>query len=279
MPLRAYSYAVLVLYCCLQIAATVANAQNSPGPNLPDVPEPQFRSHAVPPPVTPSGPPRVLFSCPGSFPSDLTLLNCSYTSRQRLDQFLTNGVTDQAMVESIFGSIFTQYATHSPGEWPKDWTHYGYRVGTSYLGSVGRAGTEYIVGSIMHDDPRHIKCSDDPRQYNGASANPDKPFACSGGQRVWHALVDSVTVRYSPSRSKTQTAADMTRIDRTRLPALDRLAGVFAAGYVVYPFEPGQSNTFGAISQRAALSFGGTFLGSFYTEFGSSILSKRKKPK
>jgi hypothetical protein len=205
-----------------------------------------------------------------------------------LDQFLTNGVTDQAMLKSVFGSIFTQYVFHSPGEWPKDWTHYGYRVGSSYLGSAGRSGAEFIMGTILHDDPRHIKCSDDPRLFASEHPSPsmlnsDKPFACTNAQRFFHALLDTVTVRHSPARPRISDPDfyagnnPTSRWSYHRLPALDRLVGVYAAAYVVYPWQPGHSNTFGAISQRAGLSFGGTFFGSFFTEYGGVLLHTRKK--
>jgi len=260
----------------------LSQAQQPAKSFLPESPGAQAIAQAVPPPSN-VGNSEIQFNCPGSFPSDLTLLNCRYTGRQRLDQFLTTGVTDEAMAQSIFGSIFTQYATHSPGEWPQDWTHYGYRVGTSYAGSVGRASAELIVGFILHDDPRHIKCSDDPQLF-GARSSSDTPFACTKRQRFFHALLDSITVRPSSPGEIVHLQPGGPQFDEKsfrhsyrRLPALDRLVGVYAAGYAQYPWQPRSANTFGAISQRAALSFGTTFLGSFYTEYGSAIFSKRKK--
>ncbi|MGH9590758.1 MAG: hypothetical protein ACRD25_10195, partial [Terracidiphilus sp.] len=114
------------------------------------------------PPTTPTLPYE--FTCPGSFPSDLTLVDCSYTSRQRLQQFFTTGLTDQAMLLSATGSIFTT-AMRTPGEWPGTWKYYGYRVGTSYAQSVGNNAAQYIVGSVLHEDPRHVRCDDDPLLY------------------------------------------------------------------------------------------------------------------
>ena len=71
-----------------------------------------------------------------------------------------------------------------------------------------------------------------------------------------------------------------TRRVTRRYPAWARLAGVFAGSLSQYPWEPQAENTAGAISQRAAFSFGQTFLGSFVTEYGSSIhFGRSKKPK
>jgi hypothetical protein len=233
----------------------------------------------APPGVTPP----IQFTCSGSFPTDLTVINCKYQQRQRLEQFVTTGLTDQAMVLSVTGSLVSQ-VLHTPGEWPRTWKYYGYRVGSSYTASVGRATAEYLVGTALHDDPRHVKCSDDPRLFY--KEVPDKAFSCTSRQRFVHFLLDSVTVRPSRDGSavdidkeKVLTPQDLDDFKRSyrRLPAIDRLVGVYAGAYSQYPWEPRSANTFGAISQRAALSFGSTFLGSFYTEYSASIFSALKK--
>jgi hypothetical protein len=249
-----------------------------------------FRPQAVPP-----APPSLVvkdyeFTCPGSFPSDLTVVNCRYQVRQRLEQFLTTGITDQAMLESVTGSLFTQLLK-TPGEWPRTWKYYGYRVGASYAQSVGNASAQFIVGAILQDDPRHVSCSSDPLLFHSEST-ADKPFTCSKWHRFGHALLDSVSVRHSNSGTLTpQTQVDLGlalsiedarkkyKSHYHRLPALSRLVGAYAGAYAQYPWEPGHSNKFGAVSQRAALSFAPTFLGSFYTEYGTSIFSRLKRAK
>ena len=215
------------------------------------------------------------FTCPGSFPSDLTVVNCSYSARERLKQFVTTGITDQAMVLSATGSLFTQ-ALKTPGEWPRTWKYYGYRVGASYTQSVGSATAQLIVGAALKDDPRHVPCERDPLFYRVASP-------CTNMRRFTHALLDSITVRKSTAGlSPTVKGEDLqTKLKSTyrRMPAISRLVGVYAGAYAQYPWEPGSANKFGAISQRAALSFAPTFLGSFYTEYGSSLFSLLKKAK
>jgi hypothetical protein len=70
------------------------------------------------------------FIYPGSFPRDLTIVNCEFTLRLRLQQFLSTGITDQTMLLSIMGSPFTQTIATS-GQWPKTSKYYCYRVGAS----------------------------------------------------------------------------------------------------------------------------------------------------
>jgi hypothetical protein len=241
-------------------------------------------AQAVPAGV-PQGP--IQFTCPGSFPTDLTVINCKYLQRQRLEQFVTTGLTDQAMTSSVTGSLVSQ-VLHTPGEWPRTWKYYGYRVGSSYTASVGRATAEYLVGTVMRDDPRHIKCSDDPSLFYKATP----PFTCSASRRFFHFVLDSVTVRLSTEgdpvvRAKNGLQPQKVMLNKEhdpkvkllyrRFPAFDRLVGVYGGAYSQYPWEPRSANTFGAISQRAALSFGSTFLGSFYTEYSGSIAGYLKK--
>jgi hypothetical protein len=248
------------------ISASEAQAQATVAP----------QTVAAPPVASQPRPPETLL-CPGGFPTDLTVLDCRYTRQQRLQQFVTTSVTDQAMLTSIFGSLFTQ-GLGTPNEWPRTWKYYGYRLGASYTSSVGRGTAEYIVGRIAHDDPRHIKCSDDasPLFRRNRLANGD--FSCTNGQRFGHFLLDTVTVRASTKGVAPQDADDPEKLKAItrRYPAWARLAGVFAGALAQYPWEPHAENTFGAISQRAGISFGQTFLGSFFTEYGSSILRPKK---
>jgi hypothetical protein len=250
------------------------------------------------PPSTPTS--DYLFTCPGGFPSDLTVINCRYTNRMRATQFVTTGLTDQAMVLSLTGSLFTS-AIRSPPEWPGTFHYYWLRVGASYSQSVGSAAAQLTIGSAIKDDPRHVTCDRDPLMYARDSSD-FQTFRCTKKQRFWHALVDSVTVRHSrpglwpimgPSgvvaysksnvlslaneADQSATAEDFRR-EYGRMPALDRLVGAYAGAYSQYPWEPGPANKFGAISQRAALSFAPTFLGSFWQEYSSSLISAFKRP-
>jgi len=228
------------------------------------------------------------FTCPGSFPSDLSVVNCRYLSRDRFQQFITTGLTDQAMLESVTGSLFTQWLK-TPGEWPRTWKYYGYRVGASYTQSVGNASAQFIVGAIIHDDPRHVSCDSDPLLFHN---DPTTEKPCSRWHRFGHALFDSITVRNSdPGFLMKQDLSDPLAVSNRkdereqlkkqyhRFPAFSRLAGAYAGAYAQYPWEPGNSNKFGAVSQRAALSFAPTFLGSFYTEYGVSLFSRLKRAK
>jgi hypothetical protein len=81
-----------------------------------------------------------------------------------------------------------------------------------------------------------------------------------GFKRVGHAFLDSITVlRSNPCG------------DGARIPAVDRLVGVWAGAYGGYPWYPRAENTFASASERAATAYGSTLLGSFYTEFSPEI--------
>lgn len=248
-------------------------------------------------PPAPKDPPKPIpqLICPGGFPTDLTVLNCSYTSYDRKLQFITSSVTDQAMLLSLAGPLVTS-AFPSTNSNPITIKYYGLNVGASYSASLARGGAEFFVGSIMHNDPRHINCVNDPRVFYPPKRGGDPAkYLCTPLKRFAHALIDSVTVRESrpgliwlgDDAYKQLTADERLHYDaeyrreaphlRRRWFAFDRLIGVYAGAYAQYPFEPGDSNTFARVSQRAALSFGTTVLGSFYTEYASSLFRHRSK--
>jgi hypothetical protein len=219
---------------------------------------------AAPPPSSGATPATPSLACPGSFPTDFTVLNCRYTTHQRVLQLFTTGITDQAMAQSIFGPIFTQF----PSSPLTSFDDYGYRVGTSYTGSVGRATAEFLVGAVLHTDPRHVSCASDPRMFRRLPAGTGKSgeFRCTNLQRFGHFLIDSVTVRISSSDG-----------NQHRIPAIERAVGIYGGAYAQYPLEPRSQNSFVAITQRSLFSFGTTFFGSFYTEYGTSFLKLRRK--
>ncbi len=220
------------------------------------------------------------FTCPGSFPSDLKVVNCEYTTWQRLHDFVSNGLTDKALLLSMTGSVFTT-AIRTPAEWPGTWKYYGYRVGASYTQSAGNSAAQLIVGGLIHDDPRHVACDHDPLLFGILNAEQILAFHCSPGRRLRHAFLDSVTMRLSyagqlPPENSYKAVATYKHVYR-RLPAISRLVGSYAGAYAQYPWEPRKANTFGAVSQRAALSFAPAFLGSFWTEYSSSLFSYLKR--
>ena len=231
--------------------------------------------------VAPHARPTLVLPCPGQFRSNLVLLNCKYTTQARFDQLITTGFTDEAMLQSLF-SAGVSTALKSPSEWPRTTKYYWYRAGSAYSGAMARASAEFIVGSLLRDDPRHLTCADDDnplfRQFRSASGT----YSCDTVQRIMHALYDSVTVRRSElGRLYERTDLDYTAGDEDkikRLPAFSRLAGVLAGALAQYPWQPQAENSLGAISQRAGLSFLTTFLGSFYNEFGLPIPGLRAKP-
>jgi hypothetical protein len=208
--------------------------------------------------------------CPGEFPTNLTITNCEYTSQQRLQQWFTTSFSDQAMLGAVVYGAGAQIIK-SPGEWGRTWGGYGDRIGVRYTQGAARGTAEFLVGSLMHDDPRHLSYKDDPHTQYG-----NKIDVCQEGQpilvktypmpshlvwrRIGHAFVDSVTVL------KSNTCGIGARI-----PAVDRLVGVAAGAYGGYPWYPGPENSLSNVAKRAGTSYGSTLLGSFYTEFSPEI--------
>lgn len=213
------------------------------------------------------------FVCPGGFPTDLTNYDCSYTKQLRLSQWITTSFTDEAMLQSIASATFFGQTIPSPSEWGRTWNNYGLRIGANYTGATARGTTEFVIGALIKDDPRHIRYIDDPRTHYGT-----KLLGCSTNhldlvtyqppsgslvfRRIGHAFLDSVTVRHSNVCGNGAV-----------LPAVDRLGGIWAAAYASSGWYPSQENTLPNVAQRAGISYGITLGGSFYNEFSQEITS------
>jgi hypothetical protein len=218
--------------------------------------------------------------CPGGFPTDLTMINCEYKESQRIQQWVTTALTDEAILGAVVYGTGAEII-RSPSEWPRTWLGLGDRIGVRYTQAAARGTAEFVVGSLIRDDPRHLSYKDDPHTHYGTK------ISCGSGRvvttyykaplhlgflRVGHAFLDSVTVLKSNPCG-----------DGARSPALDRLVGVWAGAYGGYPWYPRAENTFANAGERAAMAYGSTLLGSFYTEFSpeisvgfSKLLARRK---
>lgn len=207
----------------------------------------------------------VVIVCPGEFPTNLTVKDCTFSQRNRWDSFVINSLSDQAILGSIAGALSSQ-VVKSPAEWPRTWNYYGYRLGASYGGGVARGVVEFSIGSITKSDPRHVRCEEDPLSFKHYGS--DLPEHCTGlkGQlvvRPVHVFTDAFTVRRSKKNG-----------DGFRYPALERLAGIYADAYASNPWQPQVENNFAAVSRRAGSNFLFTFLGCFWNEYGPDITAR-----
>jgi hypothetical protein len=222
-------------------------------------------------------------TCPGGFPTDLTSTNCEYTANQRVEQWVATSITDQSILGALVYGTGAEIL-RSPSEWPRTWRGLGYRIGVRYTQAAARGSAEFVVGSLMRDDPRHLSYKDDPHTHYGVKTSCSTGTIVStsfpalehiGLKRVGHAFLDSISVlRSSPCG------------DGQRIPALDRLVGIWAGAYGGYAWYPRAENTFANAGQRAASAYGSTLVGSFYTEFSpeislglSKLFARRNKSK
>jgi hypothetical protein len=211
-------------------------------------------------------------TCPGGFPTDLTVVNCSYTMSQRRDDFITGSVTDQSILGAVVFGAGAQI-TQSPAEWKRTWDGYGRRVGVRYNQAVAKGAAEFLVGAAFREDPRHVSYRNDPGFVNlqrsrldniangrAVDLDPYEQTAPGVWKRIGHAFYDSVSDRRSDPAGTGR-----------RMPAVSRFVGAFASGYGGYAWYKRPENTFSNAGLRAAQSFGTDIAASFYTEFSPDI--------
>jgi len=219
--------------------------------------------------------------CPGSYPTDLEATDCRYTSSQRALDFVSGSVTDQTVLGAVVFGLGAQ-VIQSPSEWKRTWDGYGRRVGSRYTQALGKGAAQYLVGSMLNDDPRFLAYRNDPgvitRRRSAVSAltargSPDlaqsgaststkslDALSHDGWQRFGHAWYDVITVRRSTIQGNGR-----------RIPAISRFAGEAAGASAGYPWYPRTENTVAKVGQRAAGAFGTAVLSSFYTEYKPEI--------
>jgi hypothetical protein len=221
--------------------------------------------------------------CPGAFPTDLEATDCRYTPGQRALDFVSGSVTDQTVLSAVVFGLGAQII-QSPSEWKRTWDGYGRRVGSRYTQAFGKGAAQYLVGSLVNDDPRFLAYRNDPgvierRQkairafsvrrasdVSGASTAPalsEPDFNAlmhDGWHRFGHAWYDVITVRRSSAQGNGR-----------RIPAISRFTAEAAGAYAGYPWYPAAENTIAQVGQRTAGAFGTAVLSSFYTEYKPEI--------
>jgi hypothetical protein len=205
--------------------------------------------------------------CPGGFPTDLNNISgvdCAYGQGTRTVDFLSGSITDQAVLGAVIFGLGAQII-ESPPEWKRTWEGYGRRVGSRYSQAVGKGAAQYIVGSVLNDDPRPLAYRNEKRvleaRYQAVqSGDTGAALAHDGWKRFGHAWYDVITVRHSDPSG-----------NGGRMPAYSRFTGWAAGAYAGYPWYPAAENTAPKVAERAAGAFGTAALSSFYNEYKPEI--------
>jgi hypothetical protein len=223
-------------------------------------------------------------TCPGDPPGDLGSIDCRFTQRQRLTQFVAGSVSDQAILSAVFFGTYA-HIKNDPKEWDRGLDGFAYRVGSRYAQGVTKGLTTYTFSTILRTDPRNVSYASDRgrigQQHCAASltGTPEEVASktrstCGVAKRIGHAFLDWMTVR--------QSAVDG---NGRRLPNLPLLAGAAASGFVGNAWYPDRMTTPGQALKRGAGSLGTALGSSFYTEFSPEVgrllgaLVKRRSPK
>jgi len=197
--------------------------------------------------------------CPGDPAANLASFDCNFTPALRFEEFIKNGVTDQAIDGALFYGAVAQLRGDPP-EWDKDWRGFGARVGSRYAQNLAKSLTAYAVGALpgIRDDPRHVTYLSDPgRTCPNASGQP-----CSAGigPRTAHVFLDWATVR--------QSARDG---NGRRIPNVGLFAAALVSGFIGNAWYPERLTTRTEVAKRTASSLATALGMSFYTEFGSDL--------
>jgi hypothetical protein len=188
--------------------------------------------------------------CPGDPPGNLASVDCSFTTRRRVVDFVGGSVTDQALLGATFFGGVAQIRDQ-PSQWERNWRGFGQRVGSRYTQNLAKGSTEFLVGLLVRDDPRHVNYASDPLI---------KARRSGAAPRVGHAVLDWITVRRSSRDGKGR-----------RIPHVSLFAGAVVSGTVGNLWYPEPLTTRSQVARRVASSLATALAASFYHEFGSEI--------
>jgi hypothetical protein len=198
-------------------------------------------------------------TCPGDPPANLASYDCNFTKRLRVKEFVSGSVTDGAILSAtFFGAV--AHLQRDPGEWKRDWSGFGYRVGSRYGQGLAKGLAELTFGSIMKADPRDIDYASDPGVHHkdcGAGVQDCQPKVSS---RIGHAFLNWLTVRRSTLDGNGK-----------RMPNIPLFAGAAASGFVGNAWYPAPQATAGQAAIRGSYSLGTALAYSFYNEFSPEI--------
>jgi hypothetical protein len=174
---------------------------------------------------------------------DFEQKSCYYRS-----QLLTGSAIFGA---AFFGSI--ALARHNPPEWPEGAKGLGYQVGTRYAQGMVKSTTTFLVGAMLHEDPRPMA------PYDRACKAHQHPPHSNGWARLGTSLLRVVG---------THNDNDETCTDRI---AFSRLAGSLSSGFVQLAWLPPSHNTIGNAFEGSASALGGYAANSVFTEFKGDL--------
>jgi hypothetical protein len=158
--------------------------------------------------------------------------------KQRLCLYGDKLVTGQAVFGSAFFSGVAQFRD-DPVEWGQGMKGYSRRFGTRYAQGVAKTTGEFVVSSIIREDPRY-------------DLSRDRTF----WKRTGHAFASMVVVK---------------NVDGQRRPALSKFAGAASSGLAGMAWYPDRLNRPVDVLSRTGSAYGGYLGSALFQEFQADI--------
>ncbi len=164
--------------------------------------------------------------------------------KQRFCIYARQLVTVEALAGATIFSGVAQFRD-DPVEWGQGASGYARRFGTRYSQGVAKTTGDFVVGSLLKEDPRY-------------EASRDTNF----WKRTGHAFASIFVVK---------------NVYGNQRPAFSKFAGAASSGLVGLAWYPDRLNRPGDVAARIGTGFGGYLASSVFQEFKPNLLRGLKK--
>ena len=173
-----------------------------------------------------------------------------FSFKQRSCTYLGKLISGQAFFGPLFMGGVAQFRD-DPIEWGQGMKGYLRRVGTRYAQGVAKSTGEFVVSSVLRENPRY-------------EPSTDTHF----WKRAGHGLASAFVVRHLRHCDNDDTG-DLSHCHRW--PALSRMIGAASSGVVGLAWYPDRLNTPGQILARTGSAYGGYVASGIFSEFQADI--------
>ncbi len=162
---------------------------------------------------------------------------------------------DQLLTGTAFsGAAFWGFVAelrHTPPEWPQGLQGFGEQFGTRYAQGMAKSTGTFVVGALLHEDPRtlsplDVSCENESDHYRPVKFWP----------RLGRSLARVVI---------THNASCQNRF------AFSRIAGSFSSGFVSLAWAPPSNNHISNTLEGSGTALAGYFGNSVFTEFQGDL--------
>jgi hypothetical protein len=155
--------------------------------------------------------------------------------------------------QALFGSAFfagVAQLRDDPTEWGQGTKGYLRRFGSRYAQGATKTTAEFVVGGLLHEDPR---------------------YQASSQKGIWKRTGHAVTTVFLAQHLQVSEDPAEQKVQTRLWPNFSKMAGAGGSGLIGYPWYPSRLNTPGQVAARVGSAYGGYVASAVFQEFQGDV--------